>query len=119
MTHWNLTDENDLSEIATRYHEVSTRMLRQEYERGEVRPHSARREIIAHSFGLSVKELMKAVAQGTELNWQRHTADWTPEQRQEHNDHMKREIYPLIAEAFEEHQARQNEVDELNRLYDL
>lgn len=119
MSGWDLTNENDLAEIATRYHEASAHLLLDDHENGEIRPQSTRRELIAHSFGLTVDELMDAVVEGTRINWERHTADWTPEQHAEHEEHVRRTLYPLIAEAFVEHEARQKEIDELNRLYDL
>jgi hypothetical protein len=114
----NLNNADDLAEIATQYSTELVRLIREEQERGEMRPQSARRELIATRFGLSVGELLTAVHLGVEINWKRQTADWTQEEWDEY-EIRQQAIMSLVLEATEGDANRKSEIDELNRLFEL
>lgn len=118
MKTWNLNNADDLAEIATQYSTELMRLIREEMERGEMRPQSARRELVATRFGLSVGELLTAVTLGVEINWKRQTADWTQEEWDEY-EIRRQAIMSLVVEATKGDANRKSEIDELNRLFEL
>jgi hypothetical protein len=118
MTKWNLKNDDDLIDITDTYFTLNYQMIRDEITRGETRPQSARRQTIARQMGLTEHDLLTAVRQGTEIKYQRETANMTEGEREDRDRAWEAIITPLIDEATTKLAADRAEIDQIKRMFE-
>lgn len=118
MRTYDLNNEDDIIALTHKHNRLTIKLIASEVRRGEVIPHKARREMLARFFGLTPETMMEAVSRGCHLIHDRAMAEMTDEERRQHEE-WSDSLTPLIDEVANELLARQQEIDDLNRLFEL
>lgn len=118
MRTWDLTNEDDLIALTHKHNRLTVKLIASEVRRGEILPHPARREMLARFFGLTPETLMEAVSRGCQLIHERMMAEMTEEERRQHEE-WSASLGPVIEEVVADMDRRQQEINDLNQLFEL